>query len=63
MVTRTTNVKLQHRKGLVRAYPMENKMPLIHHAIKQQGCCTVEEGAIMVTCTVPSVTSVDVKCY
>ncbi len=47
----------------MRAYPMENKMPLIHHAIKQQGCCTVEEGAIMVTCTVPSVTSVDVKCY
>jgi hypothetical protein len=58
MVTRKVNVKLQHHKGLVRAYPMENKMPLVHHAIKQQGCCyTIEEGAIMVTFIVPSVTS------
>ncbi len=41
------------------AYPMENEMPLIHHAIKQQGCCcTIDEGVIMVTCIVLSVTSV-----
>jgi len=38
---------------------MENEMPLIHHAIKQQGCCcTIDEGVIMVTCIVLSVTSV-----
>jgi hypothetical protein len=58
VVAKKANVKLQHRKGLVRAYPMENKMPLVHHAIKQQGCCcTIEEGAIMITSIVPSVTN------
>jgi hypothetical protein len=43
----------------MRTYSMENEMPLVHHAIKQQGCCwTIDESAIMVTCIVPSVTSV-----
>jgi hypothetical protein len=34
-VTRRTNVKLSHHKGLMLSYLMENEMPLTHHAIKQ----------------------------
>jgi hypothetical protein len=34
-VTRRTNVKLSHHRGLMLNYPMENEMSLTHHAIKQ----------------------------
>jgi len=29
-------------------YPMENEMPFIHHAIKQEGCgCIIEDDEIL----------------
>jgi hypothetical protein len=34
-VTRRVNAKLLHHRGFMLGYPMENKMPLAHHAIKQ----------------------------
>jgi hypothetical protein len=30
-VTKITNAKQPHYRGLVLIYPMENKMPLVHH--------------------------------
>jgi hypothetical protein len=33
-----TSAKLPHHKGLALIYPMENKMLVVHHIIKQQGC-------------------------
>jgi len=33
-VIKKTIVKLPHHRGVVLGYPMENKMPLAHHAIK-----------------------------
>jgi len=33
-VTKETGAKLSHHKGPVPTYPMEKKMPLIHHAIE-----------------------------
>jgi hypothetical protein len=42
-VVRRTNAKLPHCTSLALVYPMENKMPLAHHAIKQWGCsCTIK---------------------
>jgi hypothetical protein len=32
------NAKLPHYTGLLLAYPMENKIPLVHHTIKWWGC-------------------------
>jgi hypothetical protein len=33
-----------HHKGFVLAYLMKNKMPLVHHSIKQQGCdCIIKD--------------------
>jgi hypothetical protein len=37
-VARKASAKLPHCMGLMLTYPMENKMPLIHHAIEQWGC-------------------------
>jgi hypothetical protein len=34
-VTRGTNVKLPHHKGLVPTYPKKNEMSFVHHVIKQ----------------------------
>jgi hypothetical protein len=34
-VTRRTNAKLPHHRGIVLGHPMENEMPFTHHAIKQ----------------------------
>jgi len=40
-----TSVKLPHCTGPTLAYPMENRMPLVHHTIKQWGCdYTNEDG-------------------
>jgi hypothetical protein len=36
-VTRGASAKLPHHKGHVPTYPMENKMPFVHHIIKWQG--------------------------
>jgi hypothetical protein len=33
-VTKKTNVKLPHHRGVGLGYPMENEIPLAHHAIK-----------------------------
>jgi hypothetical protein len=33
-IIKGTNAKLPHHRGHVPTYPMENKMPLIHHTIK-----------------------------
>ncbi len=32
------NAKLPHCTGHVLIYPMENKMPLVHHVIEWHGC-------------------------
>jgi hypothetical protein len=33
-VTKGINVKLPHYTNVALAYPVENKMPLVHHTIK-----------------------------
>jgi hypothetical protein len=37
-IAKGTNAKLPHYTGFVLTYPMENKMPLVHHVIKWWGC-------------------------
>ncbi len=37
-VTKGTNVKLSHHRGLVLTYQVQNEMPLIHHIIMQWRC-------------------------
>jgi len=37
-VIRKTSAKLSHYTSLVLTYPVENEMPLKHHAIKRWGC-------------------------
>jgi hypothetical protein len=33
-ITRGTSAKLPHHWGHVLTYPMENKMPFVHHVVK-----------------------------
>ncbi len=37
-VIKGTNAKLPHHRGHVPTYPMRNKMSLVQHVIKRQGC-------------------------
>jgi hypothetical protein len=35
-VTKGTNIKLSHHRGLVLTYPMENETPLVPHAVSNK---------------------------
>jgi len=35
---RVVNAKLPHCMGPVLTYPMENKMPFVHHVVEWWGC-------------------------
>jgi hypothetical protein len=39
-----TSAKLSHYTNPALTYPMENKMPLVHHAIKWWGCGSTIEN-------------------
>jgi len=43
-VTRKTNAKRLHHRGLVLAYLMENKTIFVHHTIEWHGCNCIIEG-------------------
>jgi hypothetical protein len=44
-VVKRINVKLSHCIGLMLIYPMENKMPFVHHVVEWWGChYTNEDG-------------------
>jgi hypothetical protein len=44
-VVKGASVKLPHCTGPALVYPMENKMRLVHHVVKQWGCnYTNEDG-------------------
>jgi hypothetical protein len=42
-VVRKVSAKLPHCTGLALAYPMENKMSLVHHAIEWWGCDYIDK--------------------
>jgi hypothetical protein len=42
-VTRGTSAKLPHCTSPTLAYPMENKMPLVHDTIERWGCDYTDE--------------------
>jgi len=43
-VIRGVSAKLPHHRGIVLAYPMENKVPFVCHKVKSQGCDYIIES-------------------